>query len=795
MFGFIREHQMNIMLALCAICALMGVMLGFTRFLPKKRKWILIGMEVMATLLLGFDRAAYTYSGDVSRLGFVMVRLSNFMVFFLTSAIVLNFNLYLMDLIASSGEKSDSIKRLTFVNVGAVLGMLLVIFSQFTGLLYSFDAQNHYQRGPGFLLNYIIPVICPIIQFTVICKYKKCFSRLIYVSLVLYIFVPIIVGIVQIFTYGISIVNMAMVLVSVSLYIFTYLDINDEVERAHELEVRNLQSEHESMKRLFDQTATAFVTASEKRNDYLAGHSKRVADVAYKIAKAAGKNDEECDEVYYSALLHNIGVIDLPDSLMNKLETISEEEFEKIKEKPLFSSEIVSGISEYPFLAQSVKYCYEKYDGSGYPEGLKGRLIPEISRIISVADAYDMMTSRTEKRSAMPPAIVREVFVKEAGQQYDPAFSDIMVQLIDSGTLNKVDAEEAKLESELECNEYRDAVSVGIRVEQNVSKVSFDCRKDKGENVEFSAPSIILFDSYDKRMHSDANSIETFGYLEYGELWFDGHHVSTAARNMKVTVNEVKHDTGVGRLLHDKNLEHYEIVASRYEDHMSLKLIGPEKETDIIVALPDRSKASYIGLTGEHCTLLNIKNVQTEEKIGEGDIERICDAVSYIDRLESDSPNIQIDRTRSLSTEAVEVKNGLRIEFYSMSLPTSNLVWHCPYIVLFYSDDKKVGGEGYKEYALIKLNGEVSGEEEYAHNSFSMKRGEEFAGWSEWKELNKKGIECRVDFTKHGDKVTVITKNLGISIENTTTIIDGNHKVYVALTGDQVALTDIRIRE
>lgn len=795
MFDFIREHQMNIMLALCAVCALMGILLVFTRFLPKRRRWILIGMELTATLLLGFDRAAYIYSGDVSRVGFVMVRLSNFMVFFLTSYIIMNFNLYVMYLLSAEGDYKVLPKRLTVVNIGAVLGMLLVIISQFTGLLYSFDAQNRYQRGPGFLLNYIVPIICPILQYTVIRKNKKLFSRLIYTSLILYIFVPIIVGIIQIFTYGISIVNMAMVLVSVSLYIFTYLDINDEVERAHDLEITDLQNEHESMKRLFDQTATAFVTAAEKRNEYLIGHSKRVADVALKLARAAGKNDEECDEVYYSALLHNIGIVDLPDSLMSKLETITEDEFKTIKEKPIMASNILASISEYPFLSQSVKYCYEKYDGSGYPEGLKGKTIPEISRIISVADAYDMMASRTEKRSAMPAAIIREVFVKEAGQQYDPLYADLMVQLMDSGNLNKIEAEEAKLESRLVCNEYRDAVSVGIPVEQYVSKISFDCKKEKSDTSDHSAPSIILFDSYDKRIHNDANSIETFGYLEYGELWFDGHYVSTGARNMKVAVHDMEYDTGVSKLLYDKHSDRYEIVASRYEDHVAIKLIGPDKVTDVTVALPERSKASYIGLTGEHCTLLNIKHELTDQTVGEGDIERICDSISYIDRLESDFPNIQIDRTRSLSTDAVEVKNGLRLEFHSMSLPASNLVWHCPYIILFYSDDRKVGGAGYKEYALIKLNGEVSGEDEYAHNSFSMKRSEKFGGWSEWKELNKRGIECCVDFIKHGDKITTVTENLGISIENITTVIDGNNKVYVSLTGDQVALTDIRIRE
>ena len=94
-FDFIREHQLNIMLALSAICAMMAILLLITRFLPWKRKYILILMELIATFLLVFDRAAYIYRGEVSSIAYVMVRLSNFMVFFLTSAIIVGFNLYL----------------------------------------------------------------------------------------------------------------------------------------------------------------------------------------------------------------------------------------------------------------------------------------------------------------------------------------------------------------------------------------------------------------------------------------------------------------------------------------------------------------------------------------------------------------------------------------------------------------------------------------------------------------------------------------------------------------------------
>ena len=168
MFDFIRTYQLDIMLALFAACISFAILLLFTQFLERSRKIILIFMELIAAFLLFFDRMAYVYSGDVSRTGFIMVRVSNFCVFFLTSGIVFAFNLYLINLIRE-GKKNTSVPIiLNIVSAGAVFGMLLSIISQFTNLYYYFDEHNKYHRGRGFLIAYLIPVICPIIQYIVI---------------------------------------------------------------------------------------------------------------------------------------------------------------------------------------------------------------------------------------------------------------------------------------------------------------------------------------------------------------------------------------------------------------------------------------------------------------------------------------------------------------------------------------------------------------------------------------------------------------------------------------------------
>ncbi|MCR4654829.1 MAG: hypothetical protein K5770_01145 [Lachnospiraceae bacterium] len=366
----------------------------------------------------------------------------------------------------------------------------------------------------------------------------------------------------------------------------------------------------------------------------------------------------------------------------------------------------------------------------------------------------------------------------------------------------------------LRISEYRSKVSYGIAVTQEVIRISFLSSPDGEFKEEYSVPSILLFDSNDGCVHDTLKTINDTLFIEYGEIWFDGHNVCSGARDMKMTYIEDDPDTPAGR---------YVIEASKYRDHAKLILIGGGKRQEIITALPDSSRAVYIAITGEHCIITDTETEKTGEKVGDGDIERIADEISYIERMESDLPNVQIDGYRTASTESVPVKDDMRIIFHTMSLPTANLVGHCPFIILFYSDDGKVNGENYREFALIRLDGEAQpsvemirsasqtgsartevrakahdllckpAQDEGSGNKLAVEKSDEFRGWDAWKEYNKKGFECEAAILRSRKRITVITENAGISIKNITTITDGTKDVYLALSGDQCALTDIRV--
>ena len=129
MYELIRTNQLDIMLILCGACGILVFLLINTRFLSQTRKRILILMELMALFLLWFDRLAYIYAGVPGTKAYIMVRVSNFIVFFLTSAIVLGFNLYLSDLLRNEGRLEILPRRLFVTSFLSVTGMVLAVYS------------------------------------------------------------------------------------------------------------------------------------------------------------------------------------------------------------------------------------------------------------------------------------------------------------------------------------------------------------------------------------------------------------------------------------------------------------------------------------------------------------------------------------------------------------------------------------------------------------------------------------------------------------------------------------------
>ncbi len=204
-----------------------------------------------------------------------------------------------------------------------------------------------------------------------------------------------------------------------------------ELDRTHRSMAREIEArsaECESLSRHVVQTLAAAIDA---KDTYTNGHSDRVAEYSREIAKRYGYTEKEQDDIYMMGLLHDVGKIGVPDEIINKKGKLTDEEYAAIKVHPEIGDRILKKVKEMPKLSIGARWHHERYDGTGYPDGLKGDEILEEARIIAVADAYDAMTSHRSYRDILPQAVVREEIAKGKGTQFDPVFADIMLRMID----------------------------------------------------------------------------------------------------------------------------------------------------------------------------------------------------------------------------------------------------------------------------------------------------------------------------------------------------------------------------
>ena len=194
----------------------------------------------------------------------------------------------------------------------------------------------------------------------------------------------------------------------------------------------DLLRDNERIKKITIESLMALVGTIEAKDEYTNGHSLRVAEYSKMIAIKLGYDEDAATQIYQVALLHDIGKIAVPDEIINKPGKLTEDEYLIIKEHTKRGYDILQTIEELPDLRLGALYHHECWDGSGYPLGIAETDIPEVARIISVADAYDAMTSRRSYRPAMDQKSARAEIANGIGTQFFPAAAQAMLDIIDS---------------------------------------------------------------------------------------------------------------------------------------------------------------------------------------------------------------------------------------------------------------------------------------------------------------------------------------------------------------------------
>lgn len=201
--------------------------------------------------------------------------------------------------------------------------------------------------------------------------------------------------------------------------------------------IRIAQAKQAEYQKITLEAIQAISRTIDAKDAYTNGHSYRVAQYTRLIAKELGWTERQIEEIYYVALLHDIGKIGIPDHILNKPGKLTDEEYAIIKKHSEIGGDILKDITQLPHIREGARYHHERYDGRGYPDGLKGEEIPMEARIIGVADAFDAMYSaRVYRKNLSLDAIVQEL-KRNSGSQFDPKFVNILLDLIRRGVISR----------------------------------------------------------------------------------------------------------------------------------------------------------------------------------------------------------------------------------------------------------------------------------------------------------------------------------------------------------------------
>ena len=191
-----------------------------------------------------------------------------------------------------------------------------------------------------------------------------------------------------------------------------------------------LHRQQHRLERISTATLEALVNALEAKDPYLRGHSARVADLSANVATELRMNEEDVDRVRMAGRLHDLGKIGTRDSVVNKEGPLTPEEFEHVKQHVVIGAQILAPLVHLGDIVSMVKSHHERWDGTGYPDGLRGEEIPKGGRIIAAAEVYDALTTSRPYQEKMTPEQAVERMADLSGTVLDSAVYDALVRIV-----------------------------------------------------------------------------------------------------------------------------------------------------------------------------------------------------------------------------------------------------------------------------------------------------------------------------------------------------------------------------
>lgn len=231
------------------------------------------------------------------------------------------------------------------------------------------------------------------------------------------------------------VVSVSGIFIGIGMLILLFVNIIRTMQHVHTIELQRqteeMERRREQVEQMSLQIMQTLATTIESKDDYIRGHSYRVAEYSALIARELGWSEKEIFHLKHAAYLHDIGKVGIPDAILNKPTKLTEEEYNIIKSHTVIGSKILKNVTIIDHAVEVARSHHERYDGLGYPDGRKGEEIPLHARIVALADSYDAMNSRRIYRNALPAQTIYEEIKRNRGKQFDPKLTDIFLTLLD----------------------------------------------------------------------------------------------------------------------------------------------------------------------------------------------------------------------------------------------------------------------------------------------------------------------------------------------------------------------------
>lgn len=217
--------------------------------------------------------------------------------------------------------------------------------------------------------------------------------------------------------------------------VLEHLDYDNKLSEEVKLQTSVADAKRRQISKMSLETMRTLANTIDAKDTYTNRHSYRVSELAVTLGKAIGMDEKQISRLRYDALVHDIGKIGIPDKILNKPDKLTDEEFDVIKAHTLTGYQVFEDAEAFGSAKLVARHHHERFDGSGYPDQLKGESIPINARIVCIADSYDAMTSDRIYRKALSPEKVRSELVDGSGTQFDPALVKVFLKLLDEGKL------------------------------------------------------------------------------------------------------------------------------------------------------------------------------------------------------------------------------------------------------------------------------------------------------------------------------------------------------------------------